>query len=54
MTYWILVAIAMIVTASALWGLWGLVRRELARRIVAGVLRKNQINDLKRRAREEH
>jgi hypothetical protein len=34
MTFWILVPFAVIVLASALWGLWGLIERELARRAV--------------------
>ena len=51
MTCWITVAIAVIVTASALWGLWGLIQRELDRRAVENVLRKNQLAELKRKAR---
>ncbi len=49
--FWIIVTLICAVIVAALWGLWGLVRRDLDRRAAEAVLLENQIAELKRQAR---
>ncbi len=48
----IFILLALAIGGSVLWGLWGLVRAEIARRVVEDALLQNQFANLKHMAKQ--